>query len=150
MPKQLLFLLLSCMIGATSFSQQPDYSGTWILNLEKSKLEDPSEGFTGSKFIIKQQGEQFSLTRYHFYGKKQNRLKFNMVADGKPRAVKMIFKGVLEWQGETLKATLSRKKNFLNIVNYTFGETTDEFIADEVFTGLPKNHHNIWVFDREK
>jgi hypothetical protein len=47
-----------------------------------------------------------------------------------------------------LQATLWRK-NFLNIVNYKFGSNQNEFIADEVFTGRPKNHHSIWVFDRE-
>ena len=150
MPKQSLLLFLFCAVCATSFCQHPDYSGPWILNLEKSKLEDPSEGFTGSKFIIKQQGEQFTLTRYHFYGEKKNRLKFQMMADGKLRAVKLIFKASSNGRGDALKATLSRKKNFLNIGNYHFGETTDEFIADEVFTGLPKDHHSIWVFDREK
>jgi len=41
------------------------------------------------------------------------------------------------------------EKNFLNIVNYRFGANQNEFIADEVFTGRPQNHHNIWIFDRE-
>lgn len=59
-----------------------------------------------------------------------------------------MFKGKLERKENTLQATLWRK-NFLNIVTYKFGNTQNEFIADEVFTGSPKNHHNIWVFDKE-
>ena len=73
---------------------------------------------------------------------------FTMKSDGKTRRVKVLFKGKLEWKENNLQATLWRK-NFLNIVNYKFGNNQNEFIADEVFTGKPKDHHSIWVFDRE-
>ena len=71
-----------------------------------------------------------------------------MVADGKTRRVKILFKGKLERKENNLQATLWRK-NFLNIVNYKFGNSQNEFIADEVLTSKPNNHHNIWFFDRE-
>ena len=129
-------------------AQQPNYTGTWVLNLEKSKLESHRAGLTSSLFVIKQDGDNFKLTRYHIFGDKKKKLGFDMIADGKTRTVKLLFKGKLEWQGNSLQATLWRK-NFLNAVNYKFGNSPDEFIADEVFTGYPKNHHNIWVFDRE-
>lgn len=129
------------------FAQKPDYSGTWILNLEKSKLEHMAKSFTGSKFIIKQKGDKIRLTRYHMYGEKTNRLKFKMVADGKTRTVKLLFKGKLEWEGNKLRSTLWRK-NFHNVVVYSFGSNENEFVADEVFKGLPQDHHNIWVFER--
>ena len=41
------------------------------------------------------------------------------------------------------------RKNYLNIVEYTFGQNQNELVADEVFTGKPRDHHSIWVFDRE-
>jgi hypothetical protein len=65
----------------------------------------------------------------------------------KTRRVKILFKGKLEEKENQLLAILWRK-NFSNIVNYKFGNNKNEFIADEVFTGKPQNHHNIWVFDR--
>ena len=130
------------------FAQTPNYTGTWILNLEKSQLESRPEGLTGSIFIIKQDGDKFSLTRYHIIGDKKKKISFKMVADGKTRKVKVLFKGKLERKENNLQATLWRK-NFLNIVNYKFGVDQNEFIADEVFTGKSENHHNIWVFDRE-
>lgn len=132
-----------------SSAQQADYSGTWILNLAKSKLEDQSKDFTGSKFIISQKINDFKLTRYHFYGEKKNKLSFHMTADGDTRRIKLLFKGKLEWKENNLQATLWRK-NFLNVVTYSFGAGRDELIADETFTGLPSDHHNIWVFDRYK
>jgi hypothetical protein len=130
------------------FAQTPNYTGTWVLNLEKSQLESQPKGLTSSVFIIKQDGDKFSLTRYHIFGDKKKKISFKMVADGKTRRVKILFKGKLEQKENNLKATLWRK-NFLNIVNYKFGNNQNEFIANEVLTSKPNNHHNIWFFDRE-
>jgi hypothetical protein len=41
------------------------------------------------------------------------------------------------------------RKDFLNVVHYKFGASQNELIADEVFTGKPRDHHSVWVFDRE-
>ncbi|MFI5406157.1 MAG: hypothetical protein ACHQ1D_06545, partial [Nitrososphaerales archaeon] len=131
-----------------AFAQTSNYTGTWVLNLEKSQLEDRPEGLTSTVFIIKQDGDKFSLTRYHIIGDKKKKISFKMVADGKTRKVKILFKGKLERKENNLQATLWRK-NFLNIVNYKFGINQDELIADEVFTSKANNHHNIWVFDKE-
>jgi len=146
--KILLTLVVFFIYRSKTIAQKPDYTGTWVLNLEKSKLESRPEGFTSSVFIIKQEGDKFKLTRYHIFGEKKKKISFRMKADGKTRRVKLLFKGKLEWKENTLQATLWRK-NFLNIVNYKFGNNQNEFIADEVFTGNPKNHHNIWVSDRQ-
>jgi hypothetical protein len=143
-----LVLLGLFFFQARVFSQTPNYTGTWVLNLQKSQLESRPEGLTGSIFIIKQEGDKFSLTRYHIIGDKRKKISFKMFSDGKTRRVKILFKGKLQWDSTTLQATLWRK-NFSNIVHYKFGASRDEFIADEVFKGNPKNHHNIWVFDRE-
>ena len=145
--------LLSIVLGLSVYhlqilAQTPNYSGTWILNFEKSKLEHKPDGLTKSVFIIKQEGDEFKLTRYHIFGDKKKKISFKMISDGKTRRIKLLFKGKLEQKNDSLLATLWRK-NFLNIVNYKFGTSQKEFIADEVFTGKPENHHNIWVFDRE-
>lgn len=133
-----------------SFAQTPNFSGTWILNFEKSKLDknDNLNGLTGQIFVIDQDGNKFKLKIYHIYGDKKKKIGFRMLADGKTRRVKIIFKGKLEQKENDLQATMWRK-NYLNIVNYKFGTTQNELIADEIFTGKPKNHHSIWVFDRD-
>lgn len=116
--------------------------------MEKSKLENPPEGLTSSLFIIKQDGNKFKLARYLVFGKKK-KLGFKMIADGKTRKVKILFKGKLEWKCDNLQASVWRK-NFSNIVNYKFGDNNNELIADEIFKGKPKNHHSIWVFERDE
>jgi hypothetical protein len=71
-----------------------------------------------------------------------------MLADGKTRRLKVLFKGKLEQKESSMQVTMWRK-NYLNSVNYKFGTNKNELVADEVFTGKPKDHHSIWVFDRE-
>jgi hypothetical protein len=146
--KILLTILGFFVCQSQTFAQKPNFTGTWVFNFEKSKFEFGPEGLTSSLFIIKQDADNFKLTRTHVYGEKKNKLSFKMIADGKTRRVKILFRGKLEWKENNLQATLWRK-NFSNIVNYKFGNSPNEFIADEVFTGYPKNHHTIWVFDRE-
>jgi hypothetical protein len=146
--KILLTLFVCFVYQSETLAQKPNYTGTWLLNLEKSKLESPPKGLTSSVFVIKQEGDRFKLTRYHIFGEKKKKISFKMTADGKTRRVKLLFKGKLESKENNLQATLWRK-NFLNIVNYKFGNNENEFIADEVFIGNPKNHHSIWVFDRD-
>lgn len=151
MPKlSLLFwtILLVLVIQSPAIAQTPNFTGTWIMNKEKSKIEDPSEGMTGSIFRIKQEGNKFRIKIYHIYGEKEKKIGFKMKADGRTRKVKLIFKGKLEQKENSLIATMWRK-NFLNIVNYKFGANENELIADEVFTGRPRDHHSVWVFDRE-
>ena len=144
-------LLLFCLVFQVQiFAQTPDFTGTWLLNFEKSNLDktDNLKGLTGQIFVIKQAGNKFALKIYHLYGDKKKKIGFSMLADGKTRRLKIIFKGKLEQKGNSLQATMWRK-NYLNSVNYKFGINQNELVADEVFIGKPKDHHSIWVFDRE-
>ena len=104
---------------AQAFAQAPDFTGTWILNLEKSKLESHPAGLTGSVFLIQQEGNTFRLTRYHQFGERDNKISFKMEADGRERRAKLLFKSKLEKTKNGLQSTLWRK-NFLNVVNYKF------------------------------
>ena len=120
------------------------------INFEKSKLDtsDNLKGLTNQIFVITQDGDEFSLKIYHIYGEKKRKIGFTMTADGQTRRLKLLFKAKLEVGNNSMKATMWRK-NYLNIVNYTFGANQNELVADEVFKGLPKDHHSIWVFDRQ-
>src|SRR6185312_12732648 len=80
-------------------AQTPNYTGTWVLNFEKSTLDHRPDGLTSSVFIVKQEGDKFKLTRYHIFGEKKKKISFKMKADGKTRRVKMLFRGKLERKG---------------------------------------------------
>lgn len=150
--KRLINLFFTTIIllifNSSILAQSPNFSGTWVLNFEKSKLEDRNDKLTGQLFIIQQEGDIFSLKICHMYGNKKKKIGFRMLADGKTRRVKILFKGKLEKKESSLQAAMWRK-NYLNSVHYKFGTNQNELVADEVFTGRPKDHHSIWVFDRE-
>jgi hypothetical protein len=132
------------------FAKPPDFTGTWVLNFEKSNLDktDNLKGLTGQIFVIKQTDNKFGLKIYHLYGDKKKKIGFSMLADGKTRRLKVLFKGKLEQKESSMQVTMWRK-NYLNSVSYKYGTNKNELVADEVFIGKPKDHHSIWVFDRE-
>jgi len=145
-----ILLLFYLVFQVQVFAQTPDFTGTWVLNFEKSNLDKTNNlnGLTGQIFVIKQSDNKFGLKIYHLYGDKKKKIGFSMLADGKTRRLKVLFKGKLEQKESSLQVTMWRK-NYLNSVNYKFGKNQNELVADEVFTGKPKDHHSIWVFDRE-
>jgi hypothetical protein len=130
------------------FSQAPNYTGTWVLNNEKSKIQSRPDGMTSSIFIIKQKGNDFSLTIHHVFGNQQDTIVIKMLSDGNTRKVLSVLEGKLEQRKDGLHITLW-KKDFLDKVTYKFGKDKNEFIADEVLTSDSDNHHNIWIFDRK-
>jgi hypothetical protein len=146
-----ILLTILCIFVSKSqfFAQKTNYTGVWVVNLKKSKLEAFwAKELTKGVFTIKQEGDKFSLSRYFIISGKKRKLKISMLSDGKVRRLKLIFKGKLERTENNLEATIFRK-NFSNIVNYKYGDNQNELIADEVFAGKPQNYHNHWVFDKE-
>lgn len=130
------------------FAQTPNYTGTWVLNNEKSKIQSRPDGMISSVFIIKQVGNNFSLTIHHIFSNQQDTIVIKMLSDGKTRKVLSVLDGKLERKKDGLHITLW-KKDFLDKVTYKFGKDKNEFIADEFLVSDSDNHHNIWIFDRE-
>lgn len=147
---KILVTILGFLICQTqAISQKPNYSGTWKINLQKSKFEaNWTKGLTDGEFTIIQIADKFKWSRYFIINGKKSKLRFNLIADGKVRRKKMLlFKSKLEWIGDMLKAQIFRN-GFSNVVEYKFGETKNELIIDEVFVGRPQDYHNHYVLDK--
>lgn len=145
----LLPLLGFLFFQIQALSQKPNYSGTWKLNLEKSKFEaNWTKGLTDGEFTIIQKADNFNWSRYFIINGKKSKMRFKLIADGKVRRKKMLlFKSKLEWIGDNLKAKIYRN-GFSNVVDYKFGETKNELIIDEVFVGRPQDYHNHYVLNK--
>ena len=146
-----MLLLLSFLFFYLSpvFAQSPDFSGTWVINKEKSKILSWPKGMTSTVFIISQKADSFQLIIHHVFGAQQDTLVIKLVADGGTQKVLGILEGKLERVKGGLHAELW-KSDFSDKVTYTFGKDNNEFIADEVLASKTDNHHNIWVFDRDR
>jgi hypothetical protein len=146
--KKFLLIIVAFCFQLGCFAQTPNYRGTWVLNNEKSKIVSRPDGMTSSIFIIKQKGNDFSLTIHHIFGNEQDTIVIKMLSDGKTRKVLNVLQGKLERRKDGLHITLW-KEDFLDKVTYRFGKDKNEFIADEVLISSSDNHHNIWIFDRD-
>src|SRR3954464_14300348 len=113
----LLLIILLLRFQLSTFAQTPNYSGTWLLNNEKSKIVSRPDGMTSSIFIIKQRGNDFSLTIHHVFGNQQDTVVIKMLSDGKTRKVLNVLQGKLERRKDGLHITLW-KKDFLDKVTY--------------------------------
>jgi hypothetical protein len=147
----LLLTVLGFLLCQTqTFSQKPNYSGTWKINLQKSKYEAKwADGLTDGEFKIIQTGDKFKWSRYFIIKGKKSKMKLNLIADGKVRRIKfLLFKSKLEWRGDNLKVKIYRN-GFSDVVEYKFGDTENELIIDEVFVGRPQDYHNHYVLDKQ-
>ncbi len=83
--KILLPIIVAFSFQLSTFAQTSNYSGTWVLNNEKSNIQTRPDGMTSSIFIIKQNGNDFSLTIHHVFGNQQDTIVIEMLSDGKTR-----------------------------------------------------------------
>ncbi len=147
--KLLLALLGLFVCQFRTYAQTANYTGTWKINLQKSKFEAKwTNGMTEGEFNITQIGDKFKWSRYFIIKGKKNKLKLNLIADGKVRRIKfLLFKSKLDWQGDNLRVKIYRN-GFSDVVDYKFGGTKNELIIDEVFVGRPQDYHNHYVLDK--
>ena len=131
---------------------KPDFSGTWIFNPAKSRLEMTAP--TKSIFVIEHRDPIFKLTRTHTRGEHSNTLTFEVTTDGKEHYRK---DGDFEtwtrmtWMGEELVLDMKmayRGEQGTNVVHYRLADGGKTFIAAEWYHMPREQHHNLWVFDR--
>ncbi len=146
-----LGLLLATALAAGD-GPKPDFSGTWIFNPAKSRLESTPP--TKSIFVIEHQDPNFKLTRTHTRGEKLNTLSFEVTTDGKELHQK---EGEYEawtrltWMGEELVLDMImayRGERGTNVVHYRLNDGGETFVAAEWYHMPGEVHHNLWVFDR--
>src|SRR5438128_8726962 len=92
----LLTIIVAFCFQLNTFAQMSNYSGTWVLNNEKSKIESRPDGMTNSIFIIKQEGNEFSLTIHHIFGNQRDTIVIKMLSDCNTRRVLRVLEGILE------------------------------------------------------
>ena len=129
---------------------KPDFSGTWELNLAKSKLEIPPP--TSSTFYITHQEPVFRLKRTHVYSGKANTWSIELISDG-PEVVQTEdnFHARLVWKQDALVLEsywIDGGVKTTNTVRYRLSKDGKVFTADERVSGPKVKHLNVWVFDR--
>lgn len=152
----LITLALTALTAShTPADTKPDFSGTWILNLAKSKLE--MEAPEKTVFVIDHREPSFKLTRtHHWKGEtKPDTWTFEITTDGKEKYGKekdLEYWTRVYWLDDELVLDMKLKsgeKKGTNVVHYRLTDGGKTFIAAEWFHLSGHNHHNLWVFDRQ-
>ena len=146
------FALLACLVPSVRAQRgtKPDFSGTWELNLAKSKLEIPPPAST--TFYIAHKEPVFRFKRIHVYRGKPNTWGIELITGG-PEVVQKEddFHARLYWQQDVLildSYWMEEGAKTTNIVKYSLSNNAMVFTADELVRGPKAKHHNVWVFDR--
>jgi hypothetical protein len=149
-------LILALLSVTHSQGPKPSFSGTWILNLNKSKLQIPPPSST--TFVIQHDDPHFHLTRTHVFNGKSDTWSIDILTDGKQEVVEQISDEYtshtrMYWEGSSLvlDMTITDKSGgkATNLVKYSFADNGKTFIALEHFKTPNDEHLNKWVFDKK-
>jgi hypothetical protein len=135
----------------------PDFSGTWTVNLEASRLGlDSLREIECGEIVITQADQQFSLSRTFSFRGEVHRAAFSIalgasgaVATADGRAMQ----AEIEWRDDegtlTIRIhTIEGNTAGTNSVTYRLAEGGRRLEANEVFSGPALNYVNFWVLER--
>jgi len=154
-----LFILMALVIeagGAAALaSEKPNFSGSWVVNAEKSKLEIKFE-LQSATFAIDHNEPDFRFSRVFVISGKDNALAWALTTDGKE--VVTVEDGRtdysrLYWDGDVLvfdvRIVLKDGREATNVVRYSLRDGGRTFVAEEKFRGPVLKYDNLWVADRK-
>jgi hypothetical protein len=150
------FALIIC-IGCASLgvrSGRPNFTGTWVLNLAKSRLQVPPPDST--IFVIRHEEPVVRLFRTHARAGRLDTVTITLRTDssridGELRAAKSVSR--TWWEGNELVFAIELslgEQHAAQTVRYSLSPDGKTFTAVENVYAGPNKHLNRWVFDSRK
>jgi hypothetical protein len=149
-------LALAASVSSSQPAPKPDFSGTWVLNLQRSKIEIANPP-AASTFTIRHKEPAFHLERTHTYSSgRTNTWSIDLVTDGKHEVTategSTSSRTRMYWEGDALvldmTITTADGESGTNVVHYTLSPDGKTFTALERQEFPWAKHTNRWVFDR--
>lgn len=110
--KKMVFILVGLLISTIVSAQAPDFSGSWKLNKEKSKLHDQFS-MAPKDIIVAQTGNDFNLERHSSFQGNDFTIKDKFTLDGKecinPGWQETQKKSVAVWSDDKLSLKITTK-----------------------------------------
>lgn len=131
---------------------RPDLSGRWSFNPQKSTLQITAPDST--EILIEHREPEFTLTRTHIIGGRQDIFSLALTTDGKEVTVRqddLEIRAHASWEGDTLVFSSFVSRTGItgkNVVRYSLGVSPDTLIADECFRSAALNYDNTWVMEK--
>ncbi len=132
---------------------QPNFTGHWTLNQQKSKLQIPPP--TSSMFDIDHSDLKFRLQRTLVFGEQSNTITLDLIIDGQEHVHEIA--GVkarirLYWDEDTLVGDMkvaAADDEGTNVVPYSLDNEGETLVANERFRSTKQNYDNVWVLDKQ-
>jgi hypothetical protein len=147
-------LLLVLAISAPG-QEKPDFSGEWVFNPEKSRLEVKWNLESGT-FTIDHREPNFRFNRVFVINGKRDSHSYSLTTDGKEEVSEQAERTVhsrLYWDGETLvfdsRILLKDGRETTNVVRYSLRDGGKILVAQEKFRGPILQYDNLWVADKK-
>lgn len=110
--KKMVFIFVALLISTIVSAQAPDFSGSWKLNKEKSKLHDQFS-MAPKDIIVAQTGNDFNLERHSSFQGNDFTIKDKFTLDGKecinPGWQDTQKKSVAVWSDDKLSLKITTK-----------------------------------------
>ena len=160
MPKRrilrILFVSLVLATGtAAAAGEKPDFSGTWVFNAQKSRLQVPAR-LESAVFTIDHREPVFRFSRVFVVRDREDSLSYELTTDGLEKVEKQSDRTItsrLYWDGEVLvlqnRIVLLDGREATNTVRYRLLKNLQTLVAEEEFRGPIRRHDNLWVADRK-
>ena len=147
-------LVLMSVLAHGQQSPKPDFSGTWVFNLQKSTLQDPPPSSMTLK--IEYHEPRIHLSRTQVYGGKN--IPWTLEATvGDPKDVvqhSSLYTSRIKayWEGDSLvvneKITASDGAKATSLVKYTLADDGKTLQAEERDETPAGNATNKWVYEK--
>jgi hypothetical protein len=151
----LVAFVLAAMGAAAAVLDKPDFSGDWVFNPEKSKLQAQFK-LDSATFTIDHKEPDFHFSRVFVIGGKSDSLSYALTTDGKEKVEEQPGRtntSRLTWDGDVLvldvRIVLKDGREATNVVRYSLRDGGRTFVAEEKFRGPVLKYDNLWVADRK-
>jgi len=141
------------IVAATS--EKTNFSGDWVFNPEKSKLEVKIE-LESATFTIDHKEPDFRFSRVFVIAGKSDSFSYALTTDGKEKIDEQPSRtntSRLYWDGDVLvfdvRIVLKDGREATNVVRYSLRDGGRTFVAEEKFRGPVLKYDNLWVADRK-
>jgi hypothetical protein len=140
---------------AAAGPEKPDFSGTWVIDFERSRLQTQAK-IERVSFTVEHREPDFRFSRVFVVEGKEDRHAYALTADGKVKVEELADRTVhsrLYWAGETLvydvRIVLKDGREATNVVRYSLRDGGRTFVAEEAFRGPILKYDNLWVAGRK-
>jgi hypothetical protein len=138
-------------------SRHPNFSGRWVLDLQRSQLNPTQrKNLTQGVAIIKHEEASFDFHREFTVAGQNTKMAFTLTIDGREvygNEDGMPTRSSASWSGEELilltiyKAPLGAARS---TVRYSLHDAGKTLHAEESFRGPRLTYDNLWVFSRSE